>query len=357
MGPALGARLFAEFSAVERIFEAGPDRLCQVEGVGGKTARSLLDPSHRDWAQAEFERARELGVELISLSDPAYPPLLKELPDPPLLLYVRGSLCSADREAVAVVGSRQPDPYGESMAASLGSGLARLGVTVVSGMARGIDGTAQSAALKAGGRSLAVLGTGADVVYPREHQKLYDALLERGAVVSELPLGTIPDPGHFPRRNRIISGLSRGVVMVQAMSPKSGALITVRMALEQNREVYAVPGNAGSRGGRVANDLIKQGARLVETAEDVVADLRPVGLPAGAETDREVEELRTRELPELQARIYALVPGPAEGTVDLDALSRQLRVEAGRVAGAMLELELAGLVRALPGMRYVRLTS
>jgi len=175
--------------------------------------------------------------------------------------------------------------------------------------------------------------------------------------VSEFPPGTPPDPGNFPRRNRIISGLTRGVIMVQAMSEKSGALITVRQALTQGREVYAVPGNAGTRAARMGNLLIKQGAKLVETAEDVALELRPLGAvdPLTAEDKREGKPGRQLELPDAEARIFALVPAPAEGVVDIDALTRLSGMGAGETLSALLSLELAGLIKALPGKRYVRI--
>jgi DNA processing protein len=356
-GPIQGARLLEEFGGVEAVFEAGKNELRGVEGVRRPVIDSVLDPSHLEAAGRDYDTCGEAGIELISLDDPSYPGPLRQISDPPLVLFVRGTAAEEEEEGVAVVGCRNPDAYGESMATSLGAGLARHGFTVVSGLARGVDGIAQKAALKAGGRTISVLGTGADVVYPPEHKKLFETVVENGAVVSELPPGTGPDARHFPRRNRIISGLSRGVIMVQALSERSGALITVRHALEQGREVYAVPGNAGSRAGHAGNLLIKQGAKLVESAEDVVLDLRPLGaVDISPSEEKEGSGRRRIELPDTQASIYALVPSPAEGTIDIDALSRQAGVPVGETLTALLELELSGLVRALPGKRYVRIT-
>jgi len=357
LGPVNGARLLAAFGSPEAVFEAGPKSLRQVEGIGDKVARAVLDAAHLEEANRDLEVCEKTGLTVLACDDPAYPAPLREIADPPLLLFVKGEYREDDEDAVAMVGCRNPDPYGESMAVMLAAGLARYKITVVSGMARGIDGMAQAAALKAGGRTISVLGTGADVVYPREHLKLYQEIAEKGAVLSEFPPGTPPDPGNFPRRNRIISGLCRGVIMVQAMSEKSGALITVRQALTQGREVYAVPGNAGTRSARMGNLLIKQGARLIESAEDVALELRPLGTvdPLTPEDKREGKARRHLELPDSEARIFALVPGPAEGVVDIDALTRQSGMSAGETLGALLALELAGLVRALPGKRYVRI--
>ena len=357
LGPVNGARLLSAFGTPEAVFAAGPRSLRKVEGVGDKAAAAVLDKAHLEEARQDLEVCEKTGLRVVACDEPSYPRPLREIADPPLLLFVKGEYKEEDEDAVAMVGCRNPDPYGESMAVMLAAGLARYKITVVSGMARGIDGTAQAAALKAGGRTVAVLGTPPDVVYPREHLKLYQGIIEKGAVLSELPPGTPPDPGNFPRRNRIISGLCRGVIMVQAMSEKSGALITVRSALAQGREVYAVPGNAGARSARMGNLLIKQGAKLVETAEDVALELRPLGTvdPLTAEDKREGKPGRQLELPDAEARIFALVPGPAEGVVDIDALTRQSGMSAGEALSALLSLELAGLVKALPGKRYVRI--
>ncbi len=357
LGPVNGARLLGAFGSPEAVFEAGPKSLRKVEGIGDKAAAAVLDQAHLEEAKRDLEVCEKAGLNVLACDDPAYPALLREIADPPLLLFVKGEYREQDDDAVAMVGCRNPDPYGESMAVALAAGLARYKITVVSGMARGIDGMAQAAALKAGGRTIAVLGTGADVVYPREHLKLYQGIAEHGAVVSEFPPGTPPDPGNFPRRNRIISGLTRGVIMVQAMSEKSGALITVRQALTQGREVYAVPGNAGTRAARMGNLLIKQGAKLVESAEDVALELRPLGAvdPLTAEDKREGKPGRQLELPDAEARIFALVPAPAEGVVDIDALTRLSGMGAGETLSALLSLELAGLIKALPGKRYVRI--
>lgn len=356
LGPVSGGKLLEAFGSPEAAFEAGPRALRQVEGIGDKLARAVLDKEHLTEAERDFEACEKAGIKVVARDDPGYPHPLTQIADPPLLLFVKGDYKEEDEDAVAMVGCRNPDPYGESMATALAAGLARYKITVVSGMARGIDGIAQAAVLKAGGRTVAVLGTGADVVYPAEHQKLYEAICESGAVLSEFPPGTGPEPGNFPRRNRIISGLSRGVIMVQAMNERSGALITARHALAQGREVYAVPGNVGSRSGRMGNALIKQGAKLIESAEDVALELRPLGtVELLTPEDKKDKKERRLVLPDAQARLFALVPGPAEGTVDIDALARQAGMSAGEALAALLELELSGLVRALPGKRYVRM--
>jgi len=353
LGPVLGARLLAAFGSAAAVLDASPGSLRRVDGIGDKTAAAIADPAAKraaaEAARRDLDRCLETGLDVLTLDDPLYPNPLRSISDPPLVLFVRGRWLPEDADGVAVVGCRNPDPYGESMAVAIGAGLARWRVTVISGMARGIDGLAQKAALKAGGRSVAVLGTGADVIYPPEHADLYAELIEKGAVLSEFPPGATPDPPNFPRRNRIVSGLARGVVMVQARSMKSGALITVRHAWEQGREVFAVPGNAGAAAAKAGNALIKQGARLIEGPEDVVADVRPIGtLPL------EDPPAPSPRLPERDARLYALVPAPAEGTIDIDSLAKQAGLSASETSSAMLELELSGLIRSLPGKRYVR---
>jgi DNA processing protein len=357
LGPVIGLRLLNAFGSPEAVFGSDISGLRKIEGVGSKLAGSVLSGSFQEEAKKDLDYCMENDIQVVHLGHPDYPEILEQIASPPLLLFVRGNLSEKDKEAVSIVGCRNPDSYGESMAMSIASDLAKNSVTVVSGMARGIDGIAQKSALKAGGRTIAVLGTGIDVVYPPEHDKLYQAVMESGAVISEFPLGARPDPGNFPRRNRIISGMSLGVVVVQAMSRKSGTLITVRHALEQDREVFAVPGNAGSKGGRVGNALIKEGAKLVEDARDVLIHLRPIesveldnyGMPDNKKKRPDLE------LPGSQAKLYALVPVPSEGTIDIDALSRQAGVPANEAAGAVLELELAGLIKGLPGKRYVRI--
>jgi len=356
LGPVTGGRLVAEFGSPAGVFKAGREGLTRVKGVGKAAVDGLKSSAPLEEAKKTMEKCAHMGVSVICPEDPSYPSLLSRIADPPLVLFVKGSLPDEEPPAVAMVGSRNPDPYGESMAAKIASGLARAGVTVVSGMARGIDGACQGAAMKAGGRSIAVLGTGVDVIYPPEHKELYNELCEKGAIFSEYPPGTRADAKNFPRRNRIVSGISLGVVMVQAMSEKSGALITVRQALDQDREVFAVPGNAGSRGGRVGNMLIKEGAKLVEEARDVLVHISPIGsVPLDTDEDEKQEALPLG-LPDRESSVYALVPPPSEGEIDLDALARQLGLSVSETGQALLELELEGLIKSLPGKRYVRLS-
>jgi len=356
VGPVTVRALLELFPQPEQILAADLFALRQVPGLSLAQVDALRASRDPSASRPEVEALLAQGITLLAWDDPQYPERLRQLPDPPFLLYCRGRLTEADRAAVAMVGCRNPDAYGEAMAKRIASGLARAGVTVVSGMARGIDSMAQQAALDAGGRTVAVLGSGVDVIYPPEHTELYHAMAERGAVLSEFPPGTEPLAGHFPVRNRIISGLSLGVVVVQAMSEKSGSLITAKLALEQNREVYAVPGSALSHAGRVANRLIKAGAHLVEEAEDILQDLRPQlpGRFLNLASSPASPEPVCMELSSQEQRLFSLLPELGEGSVHLDTLAQQSKLAISEVSQHLLSLELSGLVKKLPGNYYVR---
>ena len=283
-------------------------------------------------------------METVLLTSPQYPELLRRTDDPPPLIYVRGEL-RPDEVAVAVVGSRRATPAGMVMAERLAAGLAWHGVTVVSGLARGIDAVAHRAALLAGGRTIAVLGSGLDVVYPPEHGALLEAIAARGCVISEFPPGTPPRRGHFPRRNRIIAGLALGVVVVEG-DERSGTLSTVAHALRYGREVMAVPGGVLNPLSRAPNALIRDGAALVETAEDVLGvlrlPLRPT--PAAAEADPSVP-------PGPAAAVWAALAGEP---VHIDQVAARTGLSPSEVAAVLLDMELQGLVRQYPGKQFLR---
>jgi DNA processing protein len=288
-----------------------------------------------------------VGIELLTLEDDRYPHALRFIFDPPPLLYVRGRLERADLEAIAVVGSRDASPYGLSTAERLGRELAAEGVTVVSGLAIGIDAAAHRGALAAGGRTIAVLGSGIDRIYPLRHQRLAAEIAESGAVVSELPLGTPPLAHHFPLRNRIVCGLSLGVVVVEA-TEKSGSLITARLALEQGRSVLAVPGEAGLDRTRGVHRLIRRGATLVESASDILEDVLPwrARRPAPAGADSAKDRLSDEQMQVLAAFESA--------TEHVDRLIERSGFNAARTLEILLDLELAGRVRRHSGMMYSR---
>lgn len=305
--------------------------------------RGTVDPVR------EAQRLAALDIKMVTWDDADYPARLREIYDPPAVFFYRGTLAQDDEACVAVVGSRRCTHYGRMVAEELGAGLARAGLTVVSGMARGIDSAAHRGALGAGGRTVAVLGTGLDICYPRENSKLMQEIAASGAVVSEFPLGSPPEPWHFPVRNRIISGLSRGVVVVEAAA-RSGALITAELALEQGRDVMAVPGNVTSPSSQGTNRLIKQGARLVEGVEDVLDELGLASLFA--------PDAGTEAAPSLTPLEQALLQRLKEegGPVGEDALLGGCGAATPEAKAALTFLELKGLVRRLPGRLYCSLS-
>ena len=335
-------RLISHFGSPERALAATARELAEVKGVSAAAQASLLSHDYEPFARGECERLAASGARVVDILSEAYPKLLLEIPDPPPYLYFAGELRGSE-PAVAIVGSRRATQYGLCTATRLARDLALCGVTVVSGMARGIDTAAHWGAVKAGGRSVAVLGCGIDLVYPPENAALCQAVAASGALVSEFPLGTAPLAENFPRRNRIISALSRGVVVVEA-GEHSGSLITARFALEQGREVFAVPGNVTSDGSRGGNGLIKEGAKLVERVEDILEELN-LDLPA----------------PEggLAPPSFALTPKEAElyvllcrGPLQIDDIIVGSELPAGEVSAILLGLELKGAVMRLPGGHY-----
>jgi DNA processing protein len=293
--------------------------------------------------EKELHLLREIGGRVITLKDEEYPKRLRDIYDPPALLYVRGELKKEDELAVSIVGSRKTTPYGRWFTEKVSQELARYGVTIVSGMARGIDSLAHWGAISGGGRTIAVLGCGVDVIYPSENRNLFAKIIDHGAILSEFPIGSPPEGGHFPRRNRIISGLSIGVVVAQA-SEKSGSLITAGYALEQGREVFAVPGNVGTESSRGTHRLIKEGAKLVESSEDILEEILPQWRRGGEATPK-VEAPRP-DLPEEERVLYELL---GETPLHIDVMIRESRLDPGKVSSILLNLELKGLVSQWPG--------
>jgi DNA processing protein len=311
-------------------------------------------------AEKDLKESLRRGYSVISLTSPDYPTLLKEIADPPLALYVWGSLQSDDAVSLAVVGSRRATPYGIEMCARLSRELAERGATIVSGLARGIDAAAHQAALEAGGRTLAVLGSGLDFIYPKEHKFLAERIAETAAILSEFPLGSPPLPGHFPRRNRIVSGLALGTIVVEA-AERSGSLISARLAAEENREVFAVPGPVSSPNSRGVHRLIQSGAKLVTDANDVIEELRPdvrqMLQPANRKrAEADPSSVTTDSLERDETAVLEAVA--RQGTVDAEHLTAVLGLPADRVAAALVGLEIKGRLRSFGGGYYrVRATS
>ena len=339
------------FETPEKVLAASARELATVPGMSGEIASAIAACRVTDAMKREVDLARSAGVGFLTLADTGYPLLLKELPDPPPLLYVRGAL-SGDAECIAVVGSRSATAYGRNAAESLSRDLSAMGFTVVSGMARGIDTAAHRGALDAAGRTVAVLGSGLGRIYPPENGALAERIAENGAVVSEFPMAAEPLPRHFPMRNRIISGLSRGTLVVEA-GRTSGSLITARLALEQGREAFAVPGRIRSFKSTGTHSLLKQGAKLVECAKDVADELAFVlnspSLKGVEMQDGGTEGGKTPPLdPEETAVFRALGPYP----VHIDEIVRKLSMDPGRLSGILLGLELKGLVTQSPGKLF-----
>lgn len=338
-------------------------RLTELEGLRlpVEAAQFIFDGKARAAAEAEWERVAEQGATLVSFSCAEYPEQLKEIYDPPPVLWVRGDARLLSRPSLAVVGTRHPTPYGSGMAEVLARDLAARRLTIVSGMARGIDTCAHKGALAARMPTVAVWGTGVDVVYPKENKKLAEEILAvGGAIVSELPMGTFPAPQNFPRRNRILSGLSIAVLVVEA-SENSGTRVTARCATEQNRDVYAVPGNVTNKGSWTPNTLIKQGAKLVATWEDIWEDL-----PSQVRVALEAEALDESRTESSASMLPAPVLRPHEAMVlevlkcdestQLDEILELLEMQltTSEAIAALFELEMAGRIRQLPGKNYVR---
>ncbi|HLC42447.1 MAG TPA: DNA-processing protein DprA [Methylomirabilota bacterium] len=296
----------------------------------------------------QHQRAAAVKASLVLHGEEGYPPHLEPIPSPPPFLFVRGRYQREDALALAIVGSRQPTPYGVRVAEQLAGELSIRGITILSGLARGIDTAAHRGALAAGGRTIAVLGSGVDVIYPPENRRLVDRLLEHGALVSQFPMGTPPLPGYFPARNRVISGMSLGTIVVEA-AEKSGALITAGFAGELGRDVFAVPGNITSRMSDGTNRLIQDGAKLVRGWEDVVAELPDVWRRLLKEPQAAASQSSQYDVNE--GAILSLL---SDEPVSIDQLIRQSGLPSNRVSALLLELELKGLVRKAPGQCYTR---
>ncbi|NLZ45001.1 MAG: DNA-protecting protein DprA [Clostridia bacterium] len=353
IGPRRFFRLLEAFGSAGEAWTASPALVTGV--LGRKLAREFLAYRRTINVEEEWEKLKAKGIKYLLYPEEKYPRLLKMIPDPPPVLYYTGDFQSEDQWAVAVVGSRSATPGGLEFTRELAAGLAAHGITVVSGLARGIDTAAHRGALAAGGgRTIAVLGSGLDRIYPRENEELAREISRRGAVCSEFPPGTEPLPGNFPVRNRIISGLSLGVVVVEAAAD-SGSLITAEHALEQGREVFAVPGPVTRRANQGSNRLIKQGAALVEGVADILAVLN-LPFPAGAETAAATEmtgKAQPAGLTAAEARVWQLL---ADGPCHIDLLVRESGLPASEVAAALALLEMKGLVSAVATKTYQRLS-
>jgi DNA processing protein len=360
LGPSRIKKLIQHFGTAEHVFRATLTEL-EAMGMQAVSAQSLATGKSLELADQECMKAAEAGARIISLSDPEYPPRLKEIYDPPVVLFVKGHVEVLAEPGIAMVGTRHPTPYGSGMAERLSTDLAARGLVIISGLARGIDTASHRGAIAAKGKTVAVLGTGIDVMYPKENTRLTEQIIALGgALITEFPVGTSPAPQNFPIRNRIISGMSAGVLVIEA-AEYSGTRITSRLALEQNRDVYAVPGNVTNKGSWGPNTLIKQGAKLVATWEDVWEEL-------STDIQRALDAQRQNESPE--AETASLFPDDAisphekkilrllkqDESTHIDQLVESLEdeISASEIFAALFELELNGKVRQLPGKNFVK---
>ena len=360
VGPTKARKLVEHFGSAEAVFRASLTEL-ESTGIQAVSAQSLATGKSAELAREEIARAAAADVIMVSMDDPSYPPRLKEIYDPPLILRVRGNADVLTKPGIAMVGTRHPTPYGSGMAERLACDLAAQGLVIISGMARGVDTASHRGAISAKGKTVAVFGTGVDVIYPKENSRLAEQILALGgALISEFPLGTFAAPQNFPIRNRIISGMSVGVLVVEA-AEYSGTRITARCALEQNRDVFAVPGNVTNKNSWGPNTLIKQGAKLVATWEDVWEDLpAEVRLaltpPASPESPgaSSASLFPDEGLPPHEKRILSLLKADEATHIDeiVERLENQL--SSSEIFAALFELELAGKVRQMPGKNFVK---
>jgi len=352
-------RLVEHFGSPQGAYMAS---LTELEscGIPARVAQSIFAQAGLKEAAQDLEASAKTGCEVVAYSSDDYPPRLKQIPDPPLVLYVRGDVKVLSRYALAIVGTRRPTAYGSQVAQRLARDLAQRQLVIVSGLARGIDSAAHRGALEAAGKTVAVLGSGIDVIYPRENKLLAEQVTECGALISEFPPGTSPAPENFPIRNRTISGLTLGVVVVEA-AEYSGSLITARLALEQNREVFAVPGNITSAQSFGPNHLIKQGAKLVDEWMDVIeefpAEIRMQLLPPAEASDEAAAKPQTgllfeQSLSPDQKVVFELLR--ADQPLFVDAILTSAQIPQPRVMTALLQLEMAGVIRQLPGKNFIR---
>ncbi len=361
VGPTTFAKLLKHFGSVDRASGASVSELAKIDGIGFKSAEQIARTRDKFDAAAEMKLADKLGVWIIHFDDERYLPVLKRIYDPPPVLYIKGSLTSSDNLAIAIVGSRRCSLYGQEQSSRLAHFLGSAGFTIVSGMARGIDTAAHQGALSAGGRTIAVQGCGLANIFPPENKKLFELIAESGACISELPLRYEPLSENFPPRNRIIAGLALGTIVVEA-GLYSGALITARAALENNREVMAVPGKVDSPLSKGAHQLLKQGAKLVESVEDVTEALGYIGQQLTSHTSEAAEAAAEKaEMPlfdvsqlKLSENEKVIYDNLSKEPVHLEQIIAETDLATGSINAGLISLRLKGLVKQLPGNLFLR---
>ena len=337
--------LESSFYSIQSAWNANEAEL-RAAGLDSRTIRAIVNGRQSVDPDAELDALKRSGVRALTWHDADYPPRLKQIYDLPPLLYVKGELLPDDERSIAVVGTRKPSPYGVQVAEKMVRDIADAGVAVVSGLARGVDGIAHNAALNAGARTIAVLGSGVDVIYPREHQRLAARIAENGALVSEHPLGTRPDARNFPRRNRIMSGMTLGTLVIEAPE-NSGALITAKQALDESREVFAVPGNIFSPNSAGVNSLIRKSeAKLVTNCEEILIELNLTAV------SRQIQMAALFPEDETEAELLRYI---TYDPVHIDDVCRSSGKETAHVSSTLAMMELKGLVKQVGGMNYIRL--
>ena len=356
--------LVDKFHEPETVFEAPLKRLEQTPGIGRKLSQAIKGFNEWEWVEKEIALIGKQGVKFLTLRHTDFPKALLSIPDPPPYLYVKGTICREDDNAIAIVGTRLPTPYGIAVAEKISREMAGLGVTIVSGMARGIDSAAHRGAIAGKGRTIAVLGSGIDIAYPPENKKIYQDIISNGAVVSEFPIGTPPLAANFPQRNRIISGLARGVLVVEA-SLKSGSLITASLALDYGRDVFALPGSITSSKSKGTNKLIKDGAKLVEDARDILEELEldssfspsPIlrfphspHRTGETETGRRGDKSGIGKLSPDEEKIIGLLDEPCP----IDSIIQNTGFSASKVSSLLLDMELKGIIEQQAGKQFIR---
>jgi len=368
IGSRRGKNLLEKFKTPKAILEASLDEIAEIENIGREVAARIVDERKKVELDHHLKLIERNDVKLIPLNSEAYPVNLKSIFDPPLVLFIKGEILPQDYFSIAVVGTRLASFYGRTMAEKLSRELVEKGFTIVSGGARGIDTFSHQAALRAKGRTLAVLGCGLDITYPQENKKLFEEIIGNGALVSEFPLSTRPDKGNFPMRNRIISGLSLGVVVIEAPH-KSGALITVTHANDQGREVFSIPGHADSFVSKGSNQLLREGAKLVENADDVIEELEPILKSKINELKADQTKLsRNAQDKEQKPKEPVMVKDSAAASqeetaiynhlcaqpLQIDELVEKTNMDIPKISGILLQLQLKRLIKQLPGKLYIR---
>jgi len=349
IGPVRVHRLLEHFGSAQSILSATSSELMQVRGIGKNASNVIANWQQNIDLGEELEKIRSRKINIITPEDPTYPSLLRQIYDPPVVLYSWGNLEKSDSEAISIVGSRQATHYGRETARKFGFQLANAGLCVVSGMARGIDSAAHEGALAAGGRTIAVIGSGLGELYPRENQQLAEKISANGAVISEFPVDFPPQKRSFPQRNRIVAGWARGTLVIEA-GARSGALITAAQASDSNRDVYAIPGQINRPVSEGTNRLIQQGAKLVMDAGDVIEEM-PAEVHQLAKT-REIRPSSDTILSNHEKIIYAAL---GNNQAHIDELANQVNMRVPEVSATLLKLEIKQLVKQLPGNYFVKL--